>query len=126
MGAHKSNPHAEGYVLGSARTPPVQISAHLDCEVIPSQEWLDENPADPETGKRPECPPERAEVRFLIMGAMVIPSAVRAKKDWAAGFGPVAEIHRMRWQEFALLLIRENPQLAPVLNGPTPVQGEEN
>lgn len=47
MSEHKRNPHAEGYVIGSGKTPPVQVAGDLALSVEPSEEWLAANPPDP-------------------------------------------------------------------------------
>lgn len=117
MGQHKSNPLAEGYLVGSGPpVPPMKIGCELHPEVVPSQAWLDANPADDE-GKRPPCPPASCDVRFLIVGTMLLPMATtRRKEEWPFGAAPVAEVHRMPFAQFMLLIVTANPDLVDAAN----------
>lgn len=115
-GQSKRNPLASDYIVGSGPSvPPMKIGCELHPEVVPSQEWLDANPADAE-GNRPPCPPASCDVRFLIVGTMLLPSNLIHKKDWPFGAAPVAEVHRMPFAQFMLLIVTANPDLVDAAN----------
>lgn len=110
MGAHHMNPMAEGY---RGEVLAIKISAEIDAQVVPSDAWLKANPAD-EEGKRPDCPPESWDVRFIIIGLMMLPSALeRNKAKWPAGQVPIVELDRIPWTKYLELMIEANPHLGP-------------
>lgn len=111
MGAHKHNPLAEGYVGGAPpeALPPLVVGCQLVCQTQPTAEWMKANPVDPETGKRPPCPPEHGEVVFAIVGRLLVPSVLVKKEDYRYCEAPVAEVLRMPFQHFMSVVLDANP-----------------
>lgn len=110
MGQHHSNPFSDSY---RGEVPAIKITAEIDAQVVPSDDWLKANPPDDE-GNRPQCPPESWEVRFIILGMMMLPSALEPNKaKWPHGQCPMVELDRMPWSRYLELMIATNPQLGP-------------
>lgn len=115
-GQSKRNPMASDYIVGTGpAVPPMKIGCEIHPEVVPSQEWLDETPPD-EEGKRPPCPPARCDVRFVIVGTMLLPSNLTKKSDWPFAAAPVAEVHRMPFRDFMMLIVVGTPSIAEAAN----------
>lgn len=125
MGDHLVNPKAQGFDMLSWKTeiPRLYVEGSIAAEIVPSREWLDSNPPDSD-GKRPECPPLCAEVRWLLVGAALFPSRLQPPIKWPKGSAPAGELHRMSLVDFLRNVQALHPELTEAVVGVLTTEGD--
>jgi hypothetical protein len=135
-GASKGNPLAEDFrgLKPGQNVPPIQLGALLDAQLVPSAQWLADNAAEikrAEAAKEPlpQCPPDQADVRIVIIGAAMVPKLTLHPRDYPYAQAPLGVLMTMPWAArfvdgnlvpgYRDLIVAQNPHMADELGSLT-------